>query len=380
VFRALENLDQAQEMAEARRLFYVAATRAKERLILAGKEPRRKKDGSLFRNGQSWQRWLEEALDIQDEHRAAGLWGDAEARTQVQINRSAESGEAVQFLPEKHVLPEVDLAYRHELPNYPALSVTGPGGIEAMRSLWRTDREAWWLRHRSQLMPHVRKPLVDSRDREEAASLGTVIGTLVHRVCQMGFTDSCKHPDQLDDLLKAMAVCELDALVGEEGSRGAAASEVQAVVAAVKAIWRRLQAVDEGTAAIRALLDARGQPEVPFRLRIGGWQISGRYDKLVQRANGLEVVDWKTDADPEIQLILTRHRAQMQLYALALWRSGRAHVQADSLSVHLAMLHHMRVEVLRFPADELAAFESELSTDLKSMCRALDEGPVARLG
>src|SRR5213079_1629714 len=60
---ALKRLDQAQQLAESRRLFYVAATRAKERLILVGK------DGKGGRN--SWQQWLEEALGVTDAHKQA---------------------------------------------------------------------------------------------------------------------------------------------------------------------------------------------------------------------------------------------------------------------------------------------------------------------
>src|SRR5262249_6326206 len=63
LFGALARLDQAQQLAESRRLFYVAATRAKERLILAGRQPKR--PGQL---PESWQKWFEEALGLSEEH------------------------------------------------------------------------------------------------------------------------------------------------------------------------------------------------------------------------------------------------------------------------------------------------------------------------
>ena len=51
----LRKLDQRQEIAEKRRLFYVAGTRASERLILAGRATKRKR--------VSWQSWFEGRLE-----------------------------------------------------------------------------------------------------------------------------------------------------------------------------------------------------------------------------------------------------------------------------------------------------------------------------
>src|SRR6266478_1933685 len=64
LLRALRRLEQAQDVAESRRLFYVAATRARERLILSGKQWAPKKDGTPRELPTSWQRWFEEALII----------------------------------------------------------------------------------------------------------------------------------------------------------------------------------------------------------------------------------------------------------------------------------------------------------------------------
>jgi len=55
----------------------VAATRAKERLILAGKQPRQKKDGACYQLPESWQKWFEEALGITEEDKKKGAWEDS---------------------------------------------------------------------------------------------------------------------------------------------------------------------------------------------------------------------------------------------------------------------------------------------------------------
>src|SRR5262249_19811926 len=77
LLEALRRLDKAQQLAGRRRLFYVAATRAKERLILVGK------DGSLPRT--CWQRWFEAALGLTDEHKEAGRWKDSASGYSVHV-------------------------------------------------------------------------------------------------------------------------------------------------------------------------------------------------------------------------------------------------------------------------------------------------------
>ncbi len=77
MLRALHNLERAQQLAESRRLFYVAATRAAERLILASGQPNSQRP--------SWQRWFEDALGITDIDKKNGQWRSADGRLEVTI-------------------------------------------------------------------------------------------------------------------------------------------------------------------------------------------------------------------------------------------------------------------------------------------------------
>ncbi len=77
VLRALYDLERAQQLAESRRLFYVAATRAAERLILAG--------GQADRQRPSWQRWFEDALGITEEDKQRGEWRSPDGRLRLTI-------------------------------------------------------------------------------------------------------------------------------------------------------------------------------------------------------------------------------------------------------------------------------------------------------
>ena len=84
--------------------------------------------------------------------------------------------------------------------------------------------------------------------------------------------------------------------------------EAAAVVAdAVEQIWQRLHTSDGRGEPVRKLLEADGEAEVPFVLKLGRWQISGRYDKLLATNGGFEIVDWKTDRQDDPETIVRRH-------------------------------------------------------------------------
>jgi hypothetical protein len=71
------------------------------------------------------------------------------------------------------------------------------------------------------------------------------------------------------------------------------------------------------------------------------------------------VIDWKTDrATPDE--IVARYTTQMQIYALAVAKSGMVANTALPIVVHLAMLHGGNVVPLSFDAHALAAAEAKL--------------------
>ncbi|MGE3808351.1 MAG: PD-(D/E)XK nuclease family protein, partial [Gemmataceae bacterium] len=133
------------------------------------------------------------------------------------------------------------------------------------------------------------------------------------------------------------------------------------------AILNKLRAHPDRARAIRALVAAAGDPEVPFGLRLGNWFVSGRFDKLLRCDPGWEVIDWKTDADQDVDAIVARHTPQMRLYGLALWRANLAHLVKGSVRVHLALLGPLAVHTLSFTTDELEVFARELEEELRAM-------------
>src|SRR5690606_21426891 len=75
--RRIQAAVDAREAAEWRRLFYVAATRAKTRLILVGEHPVRK-DGGLT-TADTWRRAVEEVLSSRPDLVRRVTWDDLAA-------------------------------------------------------------------------------------------------------------------------------------------------------------------------------------------------------------------------------------------------------------------------------------------------------------
>ncbi|HLJ96003.1 MAG TPA: UvrD-helicase domain-containing protein [Gemmataceae bacterium] len=368
LLRALQRLDRAQQLAESRRLFYVAATRAKERLILAGRQPSRP-----GRQPPSWQQWFEDALGIREEHITRMVWQDPARGHTVQIITGLTPREIVQ--EEKPSLPDTPLAlgYLHERPRTPTIATTS---LERLRQQWRDNRWEWWLRYRLHLAPRVALPCPDlagGNAESDGPNLGTVIGTLVHRLFEMPTALRQLQREGLRQLIEAMAAnlllspASLTGAADAEGLSIADPKQVRSVTDAVEQIWQRLHAADGSGKAVRELLEAAGDPEVPFVLKLGRWQVSGRYDKLLRKNGGLEIVDWKTDKESDPATILRRHEPQMRLYALALHCTGQAATVNGKIRVHLAMLHPLVVAPLSFLPADLEVFGGELAEELRQM-------------
>ncbi len=371
LLKALRNLDRAQELAESRRLFYVAATRPRERLILAGKQPKQLKNGGLQKLQDCWQKWFEEALGLTEEDKKMGAWEDAADGFQIQIITGVRGIEPPKTPSPPLPSDALHLAYIHERPRFPTIATTRR---EQMRQLWRENRRDWWLRYRVELNPHVEDPpanFMNQGFQEEDETIGTAVGTLVHRVFEMGGGILNQPATVREKLLQPMAANLLSTPLDRDGPLGVESltppgnQTVRTVVSTVQRILERIKQTPPGD-PLRGMLEADGEPEVDFILGLGRWRVSGRFDKLLPVGEGrFEIVDWKTDDDS--RTIVERYRPQMKLYALALYRCGRAARVDGKIRAHLALLHHIRVETLRFSPAELEAFASEIEAELREM-------------
>jgi ATP-dependent exoDNAse (exonuclease V) beta subunit len=295
------------------------------------------------------------------------VWHDPARGHTVQIITGLAQREPVEEA--KPVLPDAPLVldYLHERPQTPTIAATT---LEAMRQAWKEKPWEWWLRYRLHLNPAVTLPPT-GLPRDEAGygggQLGSVVGTVVHRLFEMPTALPQQDRQAFRRLIEAMAASLLDDSADQELSFLPDPAMVRIVADAVEQIWRRLRAADGSAKPLRTLLGASGQTEVPFVLKLGRWQISGRYDKLLATERGFEIVDWKTDQEDDSEVILRRHEPQMRLYALALHRAGRAALVNGRMRVQLALLYPMVVRPLTFLPEELEAFGDELAKEFQQM-------------
>ncbi len=364
LLKALHRLDVAQQLAESRRLFYVAATRAKERLILAGKPPRLLASGGVAKMPVSWQKWFEEALGLTDAHKQRQLWEDPAAGFRVAIVTEARGGGPVaEIMPE---VPTEPLALQtiRESARVPVATATT---LVDMLPVWRHDPREWWLRYWVHVSPNpgLAPGAVPSF---AGRTLGQVVGVLVHRLLELG--DAAPRPSSrgLQRLVEALAVNVLSApppgeqRIMSEWAPPVQPAAVRTVVDAVVGISAGLRRETPAAPAVRRLLTAAGEVEVDWTLKLGGWLITGWFDKLLTTAKGSELIAWQSGPDTA-----EHERSRIMLAALALYRSGRATLSRGMVTGHLVHWPELQVETLRLAPLELEALAGELERELSSM-------------
>lgn len=318
LLKALSDLDRAQALAESRRLFYVAATRARAHLILAGKQPRVAPSGKPVRLHDCWQRWLEDALGIRDEDKTRGFWEDPARGLRVTIVTA----------PAETSTPITSVA-----------SVAhGKPDLEAIHS------------------PHevrvVRADELCGRSREVR-----LVGALAQSILTEKSTSrEWRDGDWLRDQVARMGQKQLDpadawAQVPPDSLRVAEIADATSVLLNLLAGEATL-----GT-RFRRLLSVNGVDAVPFRLRIGPWSVMGTFDRLLEKGDGYEALVW-TDAEAD---------DLAGLLALALARSGRAALTEGRVVVHRLRIDNGEVKGVAFTAQALADLESEWLRRLESI-------------
>lgn len=284
IFRLTKQAEEAQSAAEDLRVLYVAATRAREKLIVCG-----------HYSGRASKGWLASlataaGLDLDQLAASPGRW------TEVTL---PQSGQLVASLAQ--ALAPDDAA----VPDYPMLgAVNAPDAASAAAPLYATlIAEA-----QSDVAPLVQAPL-DIRaqthwngHRRDAPD-GTLLGSLVHAALHRW-----RFPGDpaLERLLRA-TLLELGYAADEQ---------IDTHLRAIERLLGRLQA-DPRWAELNA---ADRWHEVPFN--VPGQSAGGIIDLLYRDGQGrLRLIDFKTDAlthASELASHVTRYRAQLRAYRQAI--------------------------------------------------------------
>jgi ATP-dependent exoDNAse (exonuclease V) beta subunit len=368
----LRDLDKRQEIAERRRLFYVAGTRASERLILAGRATKRKL--------VSWQGWFEEALELGENHRQAGLWRHPKHNWQLNISGASKTQAPLAQAAEKPGAAEIDIEPIVERSQSVLMAATLIAGL---RERFNTDSESWWMCQHLRIDPAPKRAqeLWSPAASTTARARGALLGQLVHRLLMAGTEVLESSQSELEEhaLNLAKALTETSHREAEGDEPSVSELECLGLARSACAILARFQQSDAAAQAIARLIQAPGKSEVPFALALGRWIVRGRFDKLmpVEGADGFTLLDWKTGRTGDAAEAKERYRKQMELYALALARSGCAARINGCVQTQLVVFESAEIITLQFDDATLQAFGSELENDLRESDRYCESLAVA---
>jgi ATP-dependent helicase/nuclease subunit A len=338
-YQALRAAEQADERAERLRLYYVAMTRAVDRLIVSGAI-----DPEKTRDLETPIGWVLSRLGLADDAQNGEIERGA-ARFVLRVRRYEP---AVTREPEPVVDERGQLALFAELPTAPAprafrLTELAPMPTPPFHRVRSLSYSALALFDRCSYRYYVERV---AGLREERGTVpgavglkATEIGDAVHRLLEL--VDLCA--PAVPDL--AIVRGWYPAVTGEELAR------IEGFVASYCAseLARRIAGLDGAV------------PERPFAFEHDGVLLHGRLDLLWRDGARALVLDYKTnsllEASPE-EIVEHDYRLQRLVYALACFRAG-----ADEVEVVYHFLERADAVVsTTYLRLELPALEAELST------------------
>ena len=355
-------LDQ-RNLAEAQRLLYVGMTRAEEVLILAASNPKKNLP-------DTWKNWLEASQELSLAAWEAGSLEVSGDQGYVLQLRSWKGPGTPLGAPTLGISSSADIGLIQEFPTSKGLGVTS---FEDFLEEFQKNQGGWQLLYGKNVLLHhgglrqgwPEKKGADNKNRNFAALLGRV----VHRIFERFQETTGLNSNAASEWVKGLVEAEIRLAAQEDDDE----DETRVFTEEEKGVFQN-EAMQMVRAAqkepIATLARACGPVEADFILPLGAWTIQGRMDKLIRQGKEWEIVDWKTDSGP-VEKSLAHHRFQMQLYALALLRSGILPPEQKEIRASLVLLRHEQVKVMRFTRDELQAWEKGLVKKLQEMKEAL---------
>ena len=267
-YAGLADSDKKREEEEDVRLMYVAATRARDRLIV-----------SMYRNSR----------------------GKNSAAARIE-----QLMEGASHLWERLDPPAVEDRSSFDSPTEPG---TSNADTPAARQQWKKERSAVYAARSRPVSAAATRLAREAKDEQDIPDepwrrgrAGTSIGRAVHAVLQVVDLST---GIGLDDIAKAQAAAE--------GVPGRADD-----------IARLVRRALDSPLVKRALESGRLWRETPVASPVGDGVLDGFIDLLFEEEGGFVIVDYKTDAlgsDDEIERAMERYRLQGGGYALALSRA-----------------------------------------------------------
>lgn len=292
-YEALSDLEGEREAEEEARLLYVAATRARDHLVVSMYRPDKADDKSL-------------AAQI------SGYLGDAN----VLWRQFTTANLPPLAIPKSSRSLPADDAAEDDTP--------------LSRERWQEQRKDAYARSGRAPSVAVTTLAKESKDEQDIPDepwrrgrAGTSIGKAVHTVLQ---TVDLKTGYGLDDIAKEQA-------------------NVEGIPGRVGEIARLARLALHSDLVGRAIRSGRWWREVPVSIPLGRGIVEGFIDLLFQEEDGFVIVDYKTDAlpsDDDIRKAMERYELQGGGYALALTEATDVHVK----EVSFLFLNPNRVELI----------------------------------
>jgi ATP-dependent helicase/nuclease subunit A len=341
-FDALREAERAADEAETRRLYYVAMTRAIDRLIVSGAV-----DPNSTRDAKAPIRWILDRLDADLE---AGQPVELEregARVLLRVDRRANGGppdadEAP--LAQLELFAAVEGAASRAAPRLPELAPVPDPPAVRIRSLSYSALALFGrcsYRFYAERIAGLRSADVVAAVPGAEGLAATEIGDAVHVLLEHGVRGA----ESREPVLARYPAATED--------------DLDRVAALVEA-WHSSPLAEE----LRT--GAEPKPELPFAFEHDGVLLHGRFDVFRHADGRALVVDYKTnrleDLTPE-EALEDDYALQRLVYALAAFRAG-----AEEVEVAYVFLERPEDVVRRtFARSEATALENELSAAIASI-------------
>ncbi|HOQ74015.1 MAG TPA: UvrD-helicase domain-containing protein [Limnochordia bacterium] len=318
-YELARGLDRAEEASEAKRLLYVAVTRAQEEFFWCARTGKAGKD--------SWWSWFQEHQPHIDQDCYQIIPGE---------------------LPPLQEGPPQGEPARLELPEYAPLApqyVQVPFSVTALMNYDLCPRY-YYLRH---ILGLPERGRAQSAAPTQGSLSATQRGTIVHRV-----VEQIKDPKELSRLVQDAAAVEGVTLTSRQQAQ--LEEIIQPYLASP--FFQRVQAGAPG----------RLYKEHNFFIPAGSFLINGLVDQVYVGEEGVEVVDFKTNwIEPgEVPKVGDAYRVQLRLYAWATAREFRLPaVKAQAYFLIPNSLYDLEPELL--DADQTEAW-------LVDTCRRIIDG------
>jgi ATP-dependent exoDNAse (exonuclease V) beta subunit len=350
-------LEAQSELEESARLFYVAATRARDALILCGVVSEGR-DGTRSVKKESWLEWTLDWLaeerncdrfdlegppfvraeaDEESDDKAGTQTGQAQSGN----GRSDACGEVTRALP--------DTEFSSQRPANQKLVLPGTDGIVLSNfsatswALFEWCPFAWRRRHRQGLDLRWEVPDADGPERSGGVG-GSLLGTLAHWI----LAEWDMAPESLDRWLNDPAVALRLPTTLRDTWRDARNRE------ALRSWFGDLTRSDEGRLVTRAARDGVLRKEAAFCVSIGGLDLVGAIDALWCGTDGRwRVRDYKITLSDNAPGEL--YHAQLGFYALIVkLLTERQGLPFESVDVGLVFLREggRLGDTRRFSADD----------------------------